>query len=82
MGENSKIEWTNATWNPVTGCSKVSAGCKNCYAERDWKRLSANPKTVYYQRDFTDVQTHSERLDQPLPNESCPAGKFDNTRLK
>ncbi len=33
MGDNSKIEWTEATWNPVTGCSKVSAGCKNCYAQ-------------------------------------------------
>lgn len=33
MGKNSKIQWTNHTWNPVTGCSKVSAGCKNCYAE-------------------------------------------------
>jgi len=32
MADNSKIEWTNATWNPITGCSVVSAGCKNCYA--------------------------------------------------
>lgn len=34
MAQNSTIEWTEATWNPVTGCSKISPGCKNCYAER------------------------------------------------
>ena len=41
MRGKSHIEWTEATWNPVTGCSKVSAGCKNCYAERMAKRLYA-----------------------------------------
>lgn len=66
MSDHSKIEWTDATWNPTTGCTKVSQGCKNCYAERDWKRLSKNPKTVYFGREFTDVQTHSERLDAPI----------------
>lgn len=60
------IEWTDETWNPVTGCSKVSQGCKNCYACRDWQRLAANRKTVYYGREFTDVRCHPERLDQPL----------------
>jgi len=34
MAQKSKIEWTESTWNPVTGCTKISAGCKNCYAER------------------------------------------------
>ena len=62
MSDNAKIEWTDATWNPVTGCSKVSAGCKHCYAERDWARMSANPKTVYYGREFSDVRCHPERL--------------------
>jgi len=67
MGDNSAIEWTDATWNPVTGCTKVSQGCKNCYALRDWPRLSANPKlTAYHGRQFTDVRCHPERLDQPL----------------
>ena len=66
MGDNTGINWTDATWNPVTGCAKVSAGCKHCYAERDWSRLSANPKTVYFGRQFTDVAVHPERLDQPL----------------
>ena len=41
MGAKSHIEWTEATWNPVTGCTKVSAGCKNCYAERLALRLQA-----------------------------------------
>ncbi|HEC12291.1 MAG TPA: phage Gp37/Gp68 family protein [Acidiferrobacteraceae bacterium] len=62
----SKIEWTDNTWNPVTGCTKVSQGCKHCYAEREWIRLSANPKTVQFGRCFTDVQCHPSRLDKPL----------------
>jgi protein gp37 len=41
MGEHSAIEWTDATWNPVTGCTKVSQGCKHCYAERMARRLQA-----------------------------------------
>lgn len=55
----TKIEWTDTTWNPVTGCSKVSAGCKHCYAEGIAKRFWGD-------RKFTDVQTHPKRLEQPL----------------
>ncbi|MFZ2910841.1 MAG: phage Gp37/Gp68 family protein [Candidatus Desulfobacillus denitrificans] len=68
MSDKTGIEWTEATWNPVTGCSKVSQGCKHCYAERDWPRLSApRPKSnIYTGRNFTDVRCHPERLDQPL----------------
>lgn len=67
MADKTEIEWTDATWNPVTGCTKVSAGCKNCYAERDWIRLKSNPAAkAYHGREFTDVQCHPERLDQPL----------------
>lgn len=63
----TKIEWTDETWNPTTGCSKVSQGCKNCYALREWPRLAANPKaTAYFGREFTDVAVHPERLDAPL----------------
>lgn len=65
MSDKTHIEWTDATWNPVTGCSKVSSGCKHCYAERDWTRLSANPKTRYYGRAFTDVKCHGDVLDLP-----------------
>ena len=67
MSDKTGIAWTNATWNPITGCTKVSQGCKYCYAEREWGRLSANPKaTTYHGRAFTDVACHPERLDQPL----------------
>lgn len=66
MSDKTHIEWTDATWNPVTGCSKVSSGCKHCYAERDWARLSANSATRYYGRAFTDVQCHDDVLPLPL----------------
>jgi protein gp37 len=64
MGDSTGIEWTDATWNPVTGCTKVSQGCKHCYAERDWNRLAHLP--AYQGRAFTDVACHPKRLDQPL----------------
>jgi len=59
MGDKSKIEWTNATWNVVTGCTKVSSGCRFCYAERLFPR-------VYPGRKFADVRFHADRLDLPL----------------
>jgi len=64
MAEKSAIEWTDATWNPVTGCSKVSPGCKHCYAERLAKRLKAmgNPR---YRNGFA-VTLHPDQLDLPL----------------
>jgi len=68
VSDHSKIEWTDASWNPVTGCTKVSDGCKHCYAERDWARLAA-PRAkpnIYTGRDFTDVRCHPEKLDIPL----------------
>ncbi len=47
MAQSSSIEWTEATWNPVTGCTKISPGCKNCYAERMAKRLKAMGQARY-----------------------------------
>lgn len=47
MAQNSSIEWTEATWNPVTGCTKVSPGCKHCYADRMAKRLQAMGQARY-----------------------------------
>jgi len=47
VANNSTIEWTEATWNPVTGCSKISPGCKHCYAERMAKRLQAMNQPNY-----------------------------------
>lgn len=64
MADKTGIEWTDATWNPVTGCAKVSAGCKHCYAERNWGRLQHLP--AYAGRAFTNVATHADRLLQPL----------------
>jgi len=82
MGTTS-IEWTatrnndgtivkGEVWNPTTGCTKVSAGCKNCYAERIAKRfwydsIEVVPGAVVeWKREFTDVRCHPERLDIPL----------------
>ncbi len=61
---NSKIEWTESTWNPVTGCTKISDGCKNCYAERMAKRLQAMGQANYV--DGFAVRTHPHALEHPL----------------
>jgi len=58
MSEFSAIEWTDSTWNPVTGCNKISPGCKFCYAERVTERWGRGK--------FTDVKLHPERLRLPL----------------
>lgn len=57
MSSQSHIEWTDATWNPVSGCTKVSSGCAHCYAERISKRWG---------RDFSKVELHPDRLELPL----------------
>ncbi len=64
MAQNSKIEWTESTWNPVTGCTKISIGCKNCYAERMALRLQA-AGSPNYKRGFK-VSLHPHTLDIPL----------------
>jgi protein gp37 len=56
MADKTGIAWTDATWNPVTGCTKVSPGCAHCYAEALSKRFG---------RSF-EVTLHPERLDEPL----------------
>jgi protein gp37 len=60
----SKIEWTESTWNPVTGCTKVSPGCKNCYAERMAKRLQAMGQANYV--NGFRVTLHEHMLSRPL----------------
>ncbi len=65
MGTRTKIEWTEAVWNPVTGCSKVSQGCKNCYAERMTARLQ-EMETEKYAAGFGQVVCHPEDLEIPL----------------
>jgi len=64
MGDQSRIEWTDATWNPVTGCTKVSPGCDHCYAERFAERFRGVAGHAY-EHGF-DVTLRPERLDQPL----------------
>jgi protein gp37 len=64
MGDKSAIEWTDATWNPVTGCTKISPGCKHCYAERLAHRLKAmgNPR---YGNGFA-ITLHDDQVELPL----------------
>ncbi len=64
MPTHSRIEWTGSTWNPVTGCDKVSAGCEHCYAERMAKRLQAMG-VHKYRRGFK-VTLHPHVLEEPL----------------
>lgn len=63
MAQASQIEWTDATWNPVTGCTKIGAGCDNCYAERfaeRWRGIPDHP----YEQGF-DLKLWPHRLSQP-----------------
>jgi protein gp37 len=64
MSENSAIEWTDTTWNPVTGCTKISAGCDNCYAERFSERFRGVRNHPF--RTGFDLTLRPERLQQPL----------------
>lgn len=63
MSRTSRIEWTQATWNPVTGCTKVSIGCKHCYAARMASRLQRAGITRY--RNGFEVTLHYELIDLP-----------------
>jgi protein gp37 len=64
MAQKSSIEWTDATWNPVTGCSKISPGCKHCYAERMAKRLESMGQPRY--RNGFQLTLQPDVVDQPL----------------
>ena len=64
MSTRSHIEWTEMTWNPVTGCTKISPGCANCYAERMTKRLTAMGAARY--RDGFELRVHEDALTAPL----------------
>jgi protein gp37 len=64
MANGTSIEWTDATWNPVTGCMKISAGCDHCYAERFSERFRGTPGHPF-ETGF-DLTLRPERLDQPL----------------
>ena len=66
----SKIEWTNKTWNPITGCTKHSEGCQNCYAEKMHNRLTAMGQEKY-KKPFLDVVFHQEELKRTFGKKSC-----------
>ncbi len=64
MATRSRIEWTESTWNPLTGCTKISPGCKNCYAERMAKRLHAMAQPNY--ANGFKLTLHEHVLEMPL----------------
>src|SRR3990167_3392924 len=64
MAAKSSIEWTESTWNPLTGCTKISPGCKHCYAERMAARLQAMGQPNY--RNGFELTLHERVLEAPL----------------
>lgn len=64
MAQGTQIEWTDATWNPVTGCTKITAGCDNCYAERFSERFRDVPGHPF--ESGFDLTLRPQRLEQPL----------------
>ncbi len=95
MAENSAIEWTDTTWNPVTGCTKISAGCDNCYAARFSERFRGVPghpfETGFFHKDiprahiaavFDTMEKADWHIYQVLTKRSSLLQKFINDRYK
>src|SRR5260370_13540504 len=78
MRDNTSIEWTNATWNPVTGCTQVSPGCDHCYALTFAERFRGVPNHPYEQG--FDLKLWSDRLELPLKWKK-PRRIFVNSRM-
>jgi len=76
MSTKSNIEWTEFTWNPTTGCTKISPGCKHCYAEVMAERLQAMGATGY--EEGFKLKLHPDRLSQPLKRKK-PTTYFVNS---
>lgn len=66
MGDNSAIQWTDATWNWVTGCTKVSPGCANCYIDSTPPFRMAKPKRTFDQNGTTGLMLYRDRLEMPI----------------
>src|SRR3954449_12759967 len=64
MADSTSIEWTDATWNPVTGCTKISLGCDHCYAERFAERFRGVPGHPF--ENGFDLTLRPHRLEEPL----------------
>jgi protein gp37 len=75
---NSKIEWTNITWNPTTGCTKISKECDNCYAEVMTKRMMSMPNQPRYKLGFDVFAMHEDALNEPY-KWSSPKTVFVNS---
>ena len=78
--QKTNISWSDVVWNPTTGCTKIAQGCKNCYAETMFNRLSKMDfkGNIYKGRKFTDVRIHPERLEEPY-NWKKPCMVFVNS---
>jgi Bacteriophage protein gp37 len=70
MSNNSSIEWTESTWNPITGCTKISQGCKNCYAERMALRLKSMGHPNY--KNGFELTLHTADSDTSSYMETAP----------
>lgn len=67
MGDKSKIQWTNATWNPLRGCSRKSRGCDNCYAEAIMRRFPYGKPFINKHGKFNGhIEPQYQKLDEPL----------------
>ncbi len=67
MSKDTDIKWTESTWNPITGCTKISASCKNCYALRDWAKLYKKENSVYWNRNYLIKTSKSNGLMKLIP---------------
>lgn len=74
----TKIEWTDETWNPVTGCDKISQGCKNCYAEKMHKRLMGMFPEKYSKPFLGNIELHASELFKPISRKK-PTWYFVNS---
>ncbi len=77
MSDKSKIEWTDATWNPVRGCTKISPGCKHCYAETFAERFRGVPGHPFEQG--FDLRLVPEKLDEPFKEWATSRRVFVNS---
>ena len=80
MSDKSKIEWTDATWNPVRGCTKISPGCKYCYAEVFAERSRGVPGHPYEQG--FDLRLVAEKLQEPMKWKTPFMGAANARRLE
>lgn len=79
MSNHSDISWTDATWNSIAGCTKISPGCKHCYAAKMTRRLQASPLTDKYRNGFGKITCHEEELTSDVVTGRKPKMIFVNS---